>query len=230
MDFFLNITRDISSEIIMIYALIIFIAGLIVLILFLDKKEKHKISMTKTQELRLMDLRKAEDNYFQEFQRQPSAMQTELRRVDRLMDKVKKTEEIDSSVETLDINEDMYVEDDLEKTSAQLQLEMLAKELEKAKELEANKIARFEEEQEENAIISYQELVQAVNEKRARLENSELPKKLEPEIPAELIENVEKPTPETPKFKNSEFISPIFGKDSNNDNFLKELKDFRNNL
>ncbi len=159
MDFFLNITRDISSEIIMIYALIIFIAGLIVLILFLDKKEKHKISMTKTQELRLMDLRKAEDNYFQEFQRQPSAMQTELRRVDRLMDKVKKTEEIDSSVETLDINEDMYVEDDLEKTSAQLQLEMLAKELEKAKELEANKIARFEEEQEENAIISYHELL-----------------------------------------------------------------------
>lgn len=89
----------------------------------------------------------------------------------------------------------------------------------------------FEEEQEANAIISYQELVQAVNEKKARLENSNIPKKLETEIPAELQEFTEEKTDSEPhKFKNSEFISPIFGKDSNNDNFLKELKDFRNNL
>lgn len=160
MDFFLNVTKDISSEIIMIYVLIAFIIGLIVFILFLDKKEKNKINMTKTQELRLMDLRKAEDNYIKEFQKQPEAIKTELRGIDKLREKVHKTEEIVVPVEEdIKINEDMYVEDDLEKTSAQLQLEILAKELEKAKELEANKIAKFEEEQEENAIISYHELL-----------------------------------------------------------------------
>ena len=54
--------------------------------------------------------------------------------------------------------------------------------------------------------------------------------------PVTAIENSEVTNPvsvaveEQPKFKNSEFISPIFGKDSNNDEFLKELKDFRSNL
>lgn len=96
--------------------------------------------------------------------------------------------------------------------------------------LEANKNDRpmttFEEEQEANAIISYQELVKAVNEKKAHMD----PK------PVTAIENSEVTNPvsvaveEQPKFKNSEFISPIFGKDSNNDEFLKELKDFRSNL
>lgn len=82
--------------------------------------------------------------------------------------------------------------------------------------LEANKNDRpmttFEEEQEANAIISYQELVKAVNEKKAHMD----PK------PVTAIENSEVTNPvsvaveEQPKFKNSEFISPIFGKDSNN--------------
>ncbi len=89
---------------------------------------------------------------------------------------------------------------------------------------ERRPMTTFEEEQEANAIISYQELVQAVNQKKAHLEK-DIPKNLESELPNEIEEE-----PTQPKFKNSEFISPIFGKDSNNDNFLKELKDFRNNL
>lgn len=73
--------------------------------------------------------------------------------------------------------------------------------------LEANKNDRpmttFEEEQEANAIISYQELVKAVNEKKAHMD----PK------PVTAIENSEVTNPvsvaveEQPKFKNSEFIS-----------------------
>ncbi len=115
--------------------------------------------------------------------------------------------------------------------------------------LEENKDERtmttFEEEQEANAIISYQELVKAVQEKK--LQMTEPIKKVEPEIPQELlnIEEIEQPDNKVidnvnleikteeekeQKFKNSEFISPVFGKDSNNDKFLKDLKDFRNNL
>ena len=126
--------------------------------------------------------------------------------------------------------------------------------------LEENKNERvmtsFEEEQEANAIISYQELVKAVEEKRLHLEpkKTETDEKLssvveaivEPNIEKEVQINLEKevttepaleieeplvqPEKSHPKFKNSEFISPIFGKDNNNDKFLKDLKDFRNNL
>lgn len=75
----------------------------------------------------------------------------------------------------------------------------------------------FEEEQEANAIISYQELVEAVKQKKEAMavSNKDIEVKEEPK-----------------KFKSSEFISPIFGKDSNktSDEFLQELKDFRNNL
>jgi len=104
--------------------------------------------------------------------------------------------------------------------------------------LEENKNSRpmttFEEEQEANAIISYQELVEAVKAKKG-LMSSNTPSN----AVVEAIEAVEEqndtpiePIKEVKKFKNSEFISPIFGKDSNktNDEFLKELKDFRSNL
>lgn len=117
--------------------------------------------------------------------------------------------------------------DDEPKNNEKTEIEQVIEALEDSSE--KRPMTTFEEEQEANAIISYQELVQAVNEKRARLEK-DAPKKLEPEVPAELLESVEEKPVEQPKFKNSEFISPIFGKDSNNDNFLKELKDFRNNL
>lgn len=87
----------------------------------------------------------------------------------------------------------------------------------------------FEQEQEENAIISYQELVAAVQGKMAQTQE---PKEVTEtvEVP---IEEVEEVVPQEPvrKFKNSEFISPVFGKDTKtNDDFLKELKDLRRNL
>lgn len=100
--------------------------------------------------------------------------------------------------------------------------------------LEENKNARpmttFEEEQEANAIISYQELVEAVRQKKEMMGTTSNAVK-------EAIETIEEKTEEnipteSKKFKSSEFISPIFGKDSNktNDDFLKELKNFRSNL
>lgn len=91
---------------------------------------------------------------------------------------------------------------------------------------ESRPMTTFEEEQEANAIISYQELVQAVKEKKALIEEHKVPaEEIKPNIEIALEKTEEKP-----KFKNSEFISPIFGKASNNDDFLKELKDFRSNL
>lgn len=106
---------------------------------------------------------------------------------------------------------------------------------------ESRPMTTFEEEQEANAIISYQELVEAVKEKKALMEIDAKPKEnvIKLETPKEETIKVEVPElkeepvevkPEKPKFKNSEFISPIFGRTKDNDEFLKELKDFRSNL
>lgn len=116
----------------------------------------------------------------------------------------------------------------------------------------AKKELSFEEEQEENAIISYQELLAAANGQRKEkveennpeladlinqisMESKEIEALEEPEIIEEKeMEKVEiKENDEQKKFKNSEFISPVFGKDKpkeSNDEFLQSLKDFRSNL
>lgn len=114
------------------------------------------------------------------------------------------------------------------------------------KELDQNQprqfTTTFEQEQEEKAIISYQELLNTVkqNDESFELEDS-IDEINQPIENMEQIENNQalenneiliddKPIQEK-KFKNSEFISPVFGKQSNkNDDFLKALKDFRNNL
>lgn len=113
---------------------------------------------------------------------------------------------------------------EIEKT----EIEKVIEALETTKE--SRPMTTFEEEQEANAIISYQELVQAVKEKRALMEinTKEETQNVKPVI--ETIVNDESEAVEKPKFKNSEFISPIFGKTKDNDEFLKELKDFRSNL
>lgn len=125
--------------------------------------------------------------------------------------------------------------DDVDKDTEKSEIEKVIEALELG---QADRpMTTFEEEQEANAIISYQELVRAVNEKKSKTNGVlEVTTQKESEIPQELLEtetvealiddNVEY------KFKNSEFISPIFGKDSNktNDEFLIELKNFRSNL
>lgn len=174
-----DMVKDISIEIMFIYGLIALAIMLIVFMVILDKREKKKRIMTRTQELKLMDLRKTEENYAKEFEKQPLARETELRSVSNIEKRetvinedknyqketvdVVRTETIKKEDEIL-IDEDMYIEDDLEKTSAQLQLEMLAKELEKAQKLEEEKIRKFETEQEENAIISYNELLKVCDQ------------------------------------------------------------------
>ena len=160
---FLLFTNDVSSELFIIYGLISLVIGLIVLVLVLDKKEKKRINLVQTQELRLMDLRRTNDDYIEEFKKTE-----EIDDIEPLVIKKKEVKPIDYTtshnemiLEKLDINidEDMYVEDDLEKTQAQLHIEALANELKKVQEKEIDKITRFEEEQEENAIISYKELL-----------------------------------------------------------------------
>ena len=83
-----------------------------------------------------------------------------------------------------DIEEEIYHDDDLEKTQAQIRVEEITKALEDAKvdeQIEKDKYSMFEEEQEKNAIISYDELKESYdklyeeNEKRQYLEDDQIP-------------------------------------------------------
>ena len=149
-----------------------------------------------------------------------------------------------------------------------------------------DEVKSFEEEQEEKAIISYQELLKAVKRDVDDVTKVEIPSEEKPVVveeeakvqimPEEVVEKSvstpvvetmeEKETRKPSKFQNSEFISPIYGrvnndvkypkipafrekqepinheddlektivfdaiKNDDNDEFLKALKEFRNNL
>lgn len=82
-------------------------------------------------------------------------------------------------------------------------------------------IRSFEEEQEESAIISYQELLKANGRKVLPIPPKE---EQEESAPTEIIKN-DKST-EIKKFKNSEFISPIYGRIDNEVEYPK-IPNFR---
>lgn len=131
--------------------------------------------------------------------------------------------------------EDIYVEPDLEKTQAQLELERLTEELEKLADAENNSdLNNFENEQEENAIISLDELekvsdqlydkneevqyqdegnepitIEQLREKFKIKEENPMQMTLDDFINEEPI--VEEKSAENKKFESSPFISPIYG-------------------
>ena len=96
----------------------------------------------------------------------------------------------------------------------------------------------FEQEQEEKAIISYQELLNAKNkndENFEKLEKLEIPQEEVLNISEEIEIPIEKPKA-TPvlatekKFTNSEFVSPVFGKMDRNVNLKVETEEEYDNF
>lgn len=100
-------------------------------------------------------------------------------------------------------------------------------------------VEMFEQEQEEKAIISYQELLNAKNkneENFEKLEKLEMPKEEDLEVLEEIEIPLEKPKA-TPvlattekKFTNSEFVSPVFGKMDRNVNLKVETEEDYDNF
>ncbi len=116
-------------------------------------------------------------------------------------------------------------------------IEIIESMQEKAKDL-TEKVADYEDEQEENAIISYTELLNAVKAKKSVQEELKFEEYSDPA-------QVSKPYNDEKKFHSSEAISPLgringASDDSyrsnrkpdnmENGEFLKSLKDFRENL
>lgn len=148
-------------------------------------------------------------------------------------------------------DEEVYVEPDLEKTQAQLRVEEITKALKEAnidEQIEKDKYQEFEEEQEKNAIISYQELKEEFdklyeeNEKRQYIDDNEIPININElyELNRKDEEQLEKHVEETKQqvqepssFKTSPYISPVYGiqnQKNESDTELKEANDFLNKL
>lgn len=159
----------------------------------------------------------------------------------------KKEEQPISLVEKKEPQIESNLEEELGKTREQTEvIEIIESMQEKVKDI-TEKVADYEDEQEENAIISYTELLNAVKAKKEVQEEL----KFEP-VKEEKKENEIKEEPkfnetkEEKKFRSTEAISPLgrinkqINSDSyqsnlkvsnmQDDDFLKSLKDFRSNL
>ncbi|MBE6159854.1 MAG: hypothetical protein E7157_02280 [Lactobacillales bacterium] len=144
----------------------------------------------------------------------------------------KEIDEILSELEEETIKEEIKIEDKEKEEKQDLKLEENKREVEEMlmkmqKDLEATPedvVTNFENEQEENSIISYQELLKSVKEKK-EIESKVTQVKIEEDIKEEKIEIEEFDNEDTirlepivdtnKKFKNTDFISPIFGKQDN---------------
>ena len=159
----------------------------------------------------------------------------------------KKEEQQINLVEKKEPQIESNLEEELGKTREQTEvIEIIESMQEKVKDI-TEKVADYEDEQEENAIISYTELLNAVKAKKEVQEEL----KFEP-VKEEKKENEIKEEPkvteikEEKKFRSTEAISPLgrinkqINSDSyqsnlkvsnmQDDDFLKSLKDFRSNL
>ena len=128
------------------------------------------------------------------------------------------------------------VEEELEKIETPNELENILKKMQEDVNIKPEDVVKkFEEEQEEKAIISYKELVDNVNQGKIEvvddedssvnyvenlnleeetpiLSQSDENSSVTPEMVKEAIENISNSSvKEVKKFKNSEFISPIYG-------------------
>lgn len=151
-----------------------------------------------------------------------------------LLDELKGYEETKEEIKITQINEEEKPKANLEEVLEKMQADLDKKE---------DVVAIFEQEQEEKAIISYQELLQSKN-KNVEGSNKELLSVIEqisnPDV--SIYEEVEEPievistvSSEPKKFKTTDFISPVYGKQNSNIEYPKipnfnELKEARNNI
>lgn len=231
----------ISSELFFVYALIALVIILIIVIVILDKRESKKKPKSLFDTLNMKIIADPyEQNINEETKNQASEeiiINLESKATDDFKDlepiKDVKIKDISTDLkESIDeLKDETYTESELDKTQAQIRVEEITKALEKAtkKESEEDKYQKFEEEQEKNAIISYNELKESFdklyseNEKIQYLDDDEIPINID-----ELYElrdyqqktklddfTTIKTEPEekasTSGFKSSPLISPVYG-------------------
>lgn len=238
------LSNAISNELALVYGLIALVIILIIVIIIIDKKEAKRKPQNLFDTLNMKIIANpdeiAEINSKEDFQSETIEMNQQKQEIN--FDDINPLPEVDitesSTIENLE--ENIYVESDLEKTQAQIRVEEITNALKNAQveeKIQEDKYSKFEEEQEKNAIISYNELKESFdrlyseNEKIQYLEDDEIPINIEElyQISGQQEEkNKEepnkvklddfsnfKPEKSEPKsnttFKSSPLISPVYG-------------------
>lgn len=237
------IGTDIKNELLVVYTLIGLVVAFLIVFLIIDhvkNKNYNNKNNTKGRSLKELEKEAKQIDSFEE--------QTIKEKSDDIIIPIENVHIDEGLLNELD-NEDIYVENELEKTQAQIEVEEITKALEAAKQEERiDPYKKFEEEQEQNAIISYEELqeqfdklydenekIQYVNDNDLPINIEELyqkneeilnPKKVKLDdlktikIKSEIKDKIS--TPNSTGFKSSPVISPVYGiQSSQNQNITK---------
>lgn len=231
----------ISSELFFVYALIALVIILIIVIVVLDKKESKKKPKNLFDTLNMKIIA---DPYEQNASKEDTeelhdeviinpttTVVDDFQNLEPIPEvKIKDTD--DTLRQTIDeLKNETYTESELDKTQAQIRVEEITKALEAAQkeELEEDKYQKFEEEQEKNAIISYNELKESFdrlyseNEKIQYLDDDEIPINIDELYELRdnqqkvklddlnTINTVKEEKTVTSNFKSSPLISPVYG-------------------
>ena len=141
---------------------------------------------------------------------------------------------IEENIDILDFNNE--IDESNEKTR---DLKEITDKIQAVIDNRAIDLTKFEQDQEENSIISYHELLKSVGKKEEKTEKefdlSNLVRKIEVDEQVEEVSayNQSIPIKEEPKFKSSALISPVFGieeEKNNKENTVKEPLKYNNNL
>lgn len=226
----------ISSELFFVYALIALVIILIIVIIILDKRESKKEPKSLFDTLNMKIIADSNEQLKSE-KLEEVVINSNTDKPDSTFDDLAPLKEIEikdtetTLQETIsELKNEPYQETELDKTQAQIRVEEITKALEEAQkeqEQEEDKYQKFEEEQEKNAIISYNELKESFDrlysesEKIQYLEDDEIPININELY--ELRDNKQKAklddfnTVEVQKdttssgFKSSPLISPVYG-------------------
>ena len=138
--------------------------------------------------------------------------------------------ELEKEIKQEEVQEVKNIEEPIQKEERKIEIEeMLEKMQEDLDKKPEDVVTNFENEQEEKAIISYQELLDSIKEKSPKVEvvddeleyrqEKEMSKKLNETIQAiennetnKIVEEEKTETNAVKKFKNTDFISPVYGK------------------
>lgn len=136
-----------------------------------------------------------------------------------LSELTKETSSVAQSVENLNSRNEDNIDKNLTTEDDKIDLEAMLSKMEATLNEKEQAIVNFEQEQEEKAIISYEELKKAVSQNN----NMEVTKveSLEPKLPVQEIDKSIELDHKDKSFKNTDFISPIFGKMDNNYDYPK---------
>ena len=229
------IGTDITKELLVVYTLIGIVIAFLVVFLIVDHVKNKKRENTFNSRKLTRSLKQLERETRKSDSIETTVIQDKKEEVIVPIEELK----IDETVlEDIKDDDDIYIEEEIEKTQAQIEVEEITRALEEAqKEERVDPYKQFEEEQELNAIISYEELqekfdklydenekIQYVDDDNLPIDLDELYQKNEEILNPKKVKlddlNTVKVEPEVKKetvkqsttgFKSSPVISPVYG-------------------